>query len=94
MGFRFYSGAADTYMSPQKKGPQLAINPAVTWHTMASEITGARFAIPDKCSVADLTPPPSLLFLPSPSQSLSVKWHTGERAKWLRLLTGASEHLK
>lgn len=59
MGFRFYSGAADTYTSPQEKGPQLAIKPTVTWHTMASEITGARFAIPDKCSVADLnTPPP------------------------------------
>lgn len=92
-GFRFYRGAADTYMSPQKKGPQLAITPTVTWRTMASEITAARFAIPDKCSVADLTPPP-LLFLSSPSQSLSVKWHTGERAKWLCLLTGASEHLK
>lgn len=85
-------------MSPQKKGPQLAIKPTVTWRTMASEITGAGFAIPDKCSVADLNtpPPPPLLspFLSSPSQSLSVKWHTGERAKWLCLLTGASEHLK
>lgn len=59
MGFRFYSGAADAYMSPQKKGPQLAIKPTVTWHTMASEITGARYAIPDKCSVADLNTPPT-----------------------------------
>lgn len=94
MGFGFCSGAADTYVSPQNKGPQLAINPTVTWHTMASEITGASFAAPDKCSVADLNTPPSLPFLSSPSQSLSVKWHTGERAEWLCLLTGASEHLK
>lgn len=88
-----YSGAADTFMSPQKKGPKLAINSTLTWHTMASEITGARFSIPDKCSAADLNTPASLPFLSSP-QSFSVKWHTGERAKWLCLLTGASEHLK
>lgn len=83
-----------TYKSPQKKGPKLAINLTLTWHTMASQITVAGFAIPDKCSVADLNTPPSLPVLSSPSQSLSVKWHTGERAKWLCLLTGASEHLK
>lgn len=94
MGFRCYSGAADTFMSPQKKGPKLAINSTLTWHTMASEIAGARFSIPDKCSAADLNTPPPLPFLSSSSQSLSVKWHTGERAKWLCLLTGASEHLK
>lgn len=94
MGFRCYSGAADTFVSPHKKGPKLAINSTLTWHMMASEITGASFSIPDKCSAADLNTPPSLPFLSSSSQSLSVKWHTGERAKWLRLLTGASEHLK
>lgn len=40
MGFRRYSGAADTSTRPQKKGPELAINSTLTWHTMASEITG------------------------------------------------------
>lgn len=94
MGFRRHSGAADTSTRPQKKGPELAINSTLTWHTMASEITGARFSIPDKCSAADLNTPPSLPLLSSSSQSLSVKWRTGERAKWLCLLTGASEHLK
>lgn len=37
----------------------------------------------------------SLSHLPSsPLRSLSLKWHRGERAERLCLLTGASEHLK
>lgn len=79
------------------RSPKLGINLTLTHHTMASEITGARCAISDKCSVADFNTPLSLLFshlLWSPLRSLSVKWHTGERAKRLCLLTGASEHLK
>lgn len=94
MGFRCYSEAADVSTG---KGPKLGINLTLTHHTMASEITGARCAISDKCSVADFNTPLSLLFshvLSSPLQSLSVKWRTGERAKCLCLLTGASEHLK
>lgn len=78
MGFRCYSRAADTFTSPQKKGPKLAINSTLTWHTMASEITGARFSIPDKCSAADLNTPPSLPLLSSSSQSLPVKWQEKE----------------
>lgn len=41
---------------------KLGINLTLTHHTMASEITGARCAISDKCSVADFNTPLSLLF--------------------------------
>lgn len=83
------------------RGPKLGINLTLTHHTRGfRDYRGSRCAISDtKCSVADFNTPLSLHFfsshlLLSPLQSLSVKWHRGERAECLCLLTGASEHLK
>lgn len=99
MGFRCYSGAADVQVHRQRPKARYQLN-TDTPHQRLQRLQGARCAISDtKCSVADFNTPLSLHFfsshlLLSPLQSLSVKWHRGERAECLCLLTGASEHLK
>lgn len=69
MGFRCYSEVAGVSTD---KGPKLGINLTLTHYSMASEITGARCAISDKCSVADFNTPSFSSFLSCSLVSFAV----------------------